>query len=161
MHAVLYPDHDAFIRRVKRFYSKTFHVPLPQVDNLDEESVLLTYWEEMLEQMLDEDRDELCDKLTETDEEREARENKEKVAESKDDEFLATLNKEVMSGVIRGPPKERRRKLVIKKPAPKQGEAPEPPPSPPPDIHMNFGDVDGNLPAEWALMDSLGPPPKK
>lgn len=176
LYSVLEPDHDAFMRRVKRFYSKNFHVPLPDVDDLDEEHVLQAFYEEVCEQMSDEDRQELLDRLVETPEEREKRAEREKDMEAKDEEFLEELNRQVKSGATKGPPKEKpkaklkmpggalsavekarairdRIKTGIDKPA-----APKPPPDQP-DIHVSF--ADGNLPdipPEFADLDPVGPP---
>lgn len=174
LYAVLHPDHEAFLRHAKRFYSKTFHVPLPQVDDLNEEEVLQAYYEEALDLMSEDAREELFDTLTETEEEREKRAKQGEAMEEKDDEFFKNLNQEVVSGALRGPPKATPRpKKWTPKAKPirvrleKTGLPPEPPPAPPPslpDIHMDFGDVGGNLPGipgEWADMDPLAPPPKK
>jgi hypothetical protein len=159
LHGVLNQDHEAFVRRVKRFYSKNFHVPLPHVDDLEEEHVFQTYYEELVDQMSEEDRDELLAFVTETDEEREARERKEQAYEGKDVEFetkVAGLTKEVLSGAVRKP--KTKLKMPQKKAPAKPPEQKPPEPAPMPDIHVNF---ESNLPPEWADMDPLGPPHKK
>lgn len=114
--------------------------------------------------MAEEDREDLLDKFTETQEERSLREHSEKVAESNDDTFLDNLNKEVQSGAIRGPPKEKPKW----RPKVKRSQAPaatKQETNPSPEIHMSFSDAaDSNLqgvPAEWAEMDLIGPPKKK
>lgn len=160
LRSVMKPDHDAFLRHVKRFVSKTFHTSLSAVEDLDEEELLTAYYEETFEQMSDEDREDLYDRLTETDEERAVRERKERAAETKDDEFFDNLNREVASGTIRGPPKEKPKLHRFSKPVPRPVKEEKPPP-PPPDIHMSFGEPDPNLPPEWAEMDPLRPPHKK
>jgi succinate dehydrogenase flavin-adding protein (antitoxin of CptAB toxin-antitoxin module) len=168
--AVLRPDEDAFLRHVFRFYSKTFHVPLPEVDDLPLDHVLTSYYEEGFENMGEEDREEYKERLTETPEERTERLAKEKAAEAADDEFFEKLNKEVAEGRARLP-KERKvaippsnlsataRAAAVKN-AIKSGvlegnpqPAPEPPPLP--DIHMNFSAPGGNLEGEVGDLDPL------
>jgi hypothetical protein len=51
MDAVLHPDLDANLRHIKRQYSKWFHTPLDQVDELPLEFVLNHYFEELYTNM--------------------------------------------------------------------------------------------------------------
>lgn len=176
--STLEPDDAAFMRRVKRFYSKAFHVPLPDVDDLEEEHVLVAYFEELCEMLPDEEREELRSKLIETPEERVAREALEKEVEVKDEEFLDNLAREVKDGKRRELPKERpklkmpaqvaagvermraikeRIRTGVDKPPP---VAP-PPPAAAPDIHMDFGSNLGGIPDEWGNLDPTAPAPKK
>src|SRR5512133_2673091 len=111
--SVLEPDDDAFLRRVKRFYSRTFHVPLPRVDDLDEVHVLTAYFEEICEQMTDEERLDLLKKLIETPEERAARKDREKEMEERDEQFLEELNRQVKEGKARGPKEPPKPKLKL------------------------------------------------
>ncbi|TAK97628.1 MAG: hypothetical protein EPO08_20990 [Rhodospirillaceae bacterium] len=132
------------------------------MDDLDEEHVLQAYYEEAFDQMSEEDRGELFDRLTETAEERVAREKSEATAESKDDEFLDSLNKEVKSGTLRGPPKETPKKKWVPKAKPiklplKESKSEEPPP----DIHMSFSDNLQGVTADWMDLDPCGPVTKK
>jgi hypothetical protein len=151
--AVLAPDLEAHVRHVQRFYSKTFHVPLRQVQDLSDEEVFQAYYEEVFEQMSPEERQEYIDELTETPEERAAREKVEKKVEVVDDEFYKKLNAEVQTGQRKGPPKGR---VKLKPPEP---VLLPPPPEPLPDISMKFGD---NLLEEVGDLDPLSPlPPPK
>lgn len=186
MLAIVQPDGDAFLRRVKRFYSKTFNVPLPDVDDIPEEDVLVAFYEENFDSMTEEDRDEFLVDLLATPEERAAREKAHEKADERDEEFMKKLNEDVKTGKRRGPPPERKklkmpegpvdpkeRAAAIKaaiargfsEPAATDGPLVLPPPPPPPDIHMKFGEEGGNLPgipAEWLDMDPSGAPsPKK
>jgi hypothetical protein len=49
------PDTDYFVRFVMRWYSKTFHTPLHQVDDLPLDHVFQAYYEEMYEKMDEKD----------------------------------------------------------------------------------------------------------
>jgi len=51
LRAVTDPDHDYHIRRIHRWYSKTFSTPLHEVLLLDEEDVLTAYYEDLYENM--------------------------------------------------------------------------------------------------------------
>jgi hypothetical protein len=176
LQAVLDPDDEAFLRRVKRFYSRTFHVPLPRVDDLDEVHVLTAYFEEICEQMSDEERVALAHKLIETPEERVSRLEREKEMEQRDEAFLEELNRQVKEGKSRGPKEPPKPKLKVPGSALSAVEkarairdrikagiekpAPEPPKLP--DIHMDFSDG-GNLPdipPEFADLDPVGPAKK-
>lgn len=169
------------MRRVKRFYSKTFSVPLPDVDDLDEETVLTAFYEETFERMSDEDREQfMYEELLCTPEEKAQRERVFEEALAADEEFMRKLNKDVKAGKTRGPPPERAKLKLPEGPVdPKEKakaikariakgitSALEPTaPEPLPDIHMKFEPEGGNLPGiptEWLDMDPSGPnPPKK
>ena len=56
MQAVEIPDQAATLRSIFRWYSKTFHTPLPQVEEIPIEEVLLTYYESMYEDLNEEER---------------------------------------------------------------------------------------------------------
>jgi hypothetical protein len=180
MLAVKQPDGEAFMRRVKRYYSKTFSVPLPDVDDIPEEDVLVAFYEETFSEMSEDDRDELLDEIMMTPEERVAREKAHEKMDERDEEFMKKLNEDIKSGKRRGPPPERPKPKVAASPAdPKEkarlikqriatgimvpsatdGDFALPPA--PPDIHMKFGEEGGNLPAEWASMDPVVTTPKK
>jgi len=178
MHAVMRPDGEAFMRRVKRFYSKTFNVPLPDVDDIDEESVLVAFYEETFSQMEEEDRDEFLTELLMSPEERVELAKAHDKADERDEEFMKKLNADVKAGKTRGPPPERPKLKVASAPVDPKERAkairdriargitspdPEPDakaPPPPPDIHMKFGEEGGNLegiPAEWLEMNPSSP----
>ncbi len=79
-------EKDYSIRRIFRWYSKAFHTPLHEVDALPLMHILTAYFEEMYEEMHEEDRALEVRKLTETDEEKKAREAVE--AANSDEKFL-------------------------------------------------------------------------
>jgi len=49
------PDVEAQLRRIKRFFSTTFHTPLADVENLDLDFVLMHYFEHVYAQLKPED----------------------------------------------------------------------------------------------------------
>lgn len=63
---------DYALRKVFRWYSKTFHTPLHEVEDLPTEYVLQTYWESQYEELEDQKIDQEVVELTKTDEERKA-----------------------------------------------------------------------------------------
>jgi len=90
--AVLQPDDDAFIRRIYRWFSTTFHVPLPDVDDLPLDYVLLHYFEANFEQLDDDQKHNKIISLLETVEEKRQRELEEK---ADDEAFLKMAEAEV------------------------------------------------------------------
>jgi len=181
MLAVTEPDVEAQMRRIRRFYSKTFHTPLADVDVLDEEFVLQAYFEEIIEDMSPETREEFTEELVASPDELVARKNAEAEAADTEARFLENLNKDVKDGKRRGPPKERpKAKFPPAPPSPEEktrlikerisgkversnsadGELVIPPQ---PDIHMSFPDsnLQNSIPPDWGEMSSLGPAPQK
>lgn len=79
---------DYLMRHIYRWYSKTFHVPLPQVDDLPIEDVLQAFFEERYENLPDEERDDEEERLRETRAERLAREAREREEQESDDAFF-------------------------------------------------------------------------
>jgi hypothetical protein len=57
LRAVMCPDKEYFIRRTLRWYSKTFHTPLHEVEDIPLEVVLQAFYEEHFEAMSQEDRE--------------------------------------------------------------------------------------------------------
>lgn len=55
LNAIQNPDYDAFLRRIFRWYSKTFHTSLPEVEEIPIVEVLTSYYEEVYEKMEDSD----------------------------------------------------------------------------------------------------------
>jgi hypothetical protein len=51
LRSVLSPDSSYLIRKIIRWYSKTFHMPLAQVEDIPIEDLLQAYWEERYEGM--------------------------------------------------------------------------------------------------------------
>lgn len=159
--AVLEPDHAALMRSAMRFYSKTFHVPLPDVLDMNEEEVLSAYYEESFERMSPEEQQEFVAKLSETPEETALRETEEEKGKGVDEEFYTKLNAEVREGQIKGPPKNKPRPAALARAlapvAVSTADTTNPEPAEPqsmPDISMKFGD---NLLAEVGDLDPLSP----
>lgn len=73
LQAVLDPDNEANLRHIFRWYSKTFHTPLHIVSTLDEDDVLIAFYEASFEEMSEDDREKEKFELLETDEQRKAR----------------------------------------------------------------------------------------
>lgn len=71
--SVLKPDTEYFLRRIYRWYSKTFHTPLQEVFDIPVEFILKEYFEEYFENMEEDDRDEQLVLLTESEEARKRR----------------------------------------------------------------------------------------
>lgn len=82
-------DSEYILRHIYRWYSTTFNVPLPQVDDIPLEDILTHYFEVRYEGMSEEDLEEEEVLLRETYSDRLAREAKEKAEAEDDDAFLA------------------------------------------------------------------------
>ena len=92
MASVAQPDFNAFMRKISRWFSKTYSTPLLEVDQLDPSYVLQHYFEHTFEEM---DKDERINKiiqLLETSEERRERELKE---EEEEDAFVRKIEEEL------------------------------------------------------------------
>lgn len=70
LRVVLRPDREYFLRRVMRWYSKTFYTPLAQVEDIPTEDLLQTWYEERYAEMAPEDLDRERAELLETPEQR-------------------------------------------------------------------------------------------
>lgn len=89
--SVLEPDDEAFIRYLYRWFSKSFHTPLPQVEDLPLDYILQHYYETIYEELGPDEKHNLIIYLLETPEEREKR----KVSEAKSEEdFLKEIENE-------------------------------------------------------------------
>ena len=169
MQAVLNPDRDAWLRHVVRWYSKTFHTPIADVEQLPMDEVLLAYYESSFEEMEDDEREEHVHKLLETDEQRAARERLEAKAEEAGDELFDKLNKQVQEDVEKGKlapkyePKKRglakakMAKLAGLKQAPKMSTKDEPVSPQGEEVSVMKFDNEGNL----SSGDSFADPKKK
>lgn len=73
LRAVLVPDEEATLRHVFRWYSRTFHTPLHEVEDLPVEDVLRTFYEQSYEDLEEEARWAEVRELLETPEERKAK----------------------------------------------------------------------------------------
>lgn len=151
--AVMRPDGDARYRSICRWYSKTFHTPLQDVYDLPPEEVLEAHYEEILEEMPPEARDQ---KLAEMLEDPEERERKKRYADAdlaEEEEFLK---------MVRAKAAEQAAKMEEKKAAepPPRREAKEselPSPVPLPDIKMDF--VKGDNLFDEDDLGGFAPPP--
>lgn len=149
MKAVLAPDEEAWLRHIFRWYSRTFHTPLHQVEELPIEDVLQAFYEDRYEDMEEEERKKEIAELLETPAERQER------LRAKDEERYEAYE------FSRFSEEEERKKVEAKRLADlkpegakamlQHREAPEttlprsPPPTPmkelkelPPDIEMKF-----------------------
>ena len=153
--SVLEPDNDAQVRRLHSWFSRTFQIPLPEVEDLPIEYILLHYYEELYSNM---DEDELLEEakyVLETPEQRKARIDKE---EALDDEFDKEIREE-MEAQKKGENKTLR-DLLKKKRIKKDKESIQSSSSitePPPDIKIGFEEND--LMAKYGDMDFV--PSKK
>lgn len=67
--AVEKPTVESYLRHIRRWYSKTFHTPLSDVDDLDTDYILQAYFEETYEDMSKEERQQEISNLLQTEEE--------------------------------------------------------------------------------------------
>ena len=159
-------------RYVCRWYSREFHVPLPEVESIPFEEILQHFYECRYEAMEEEDIDEERRLLCETAAERIAREKTEAQQAINDDEFEKLIRDEVMAAK-----KKAAAQGVVDKPVPAKEEAirteaesampdslAKPKADPvvrniPEGIKMEFAD-DGEL-DDVGDCDIMGPPPKK
>lgn len=89
--ASIEPDSDAVLRRLYRWFSKTFHMSIADVEDLPTDYILLHYYESKYEDLEDEEKhDEIID-ILETPEEKELRINSFNKAE---DDFMAELEEQ-------------------------------------------------------------------
>ena len=163
--AVKSRDADYTLRHIFRWYSRQFHVPLTEVDEVPLDDILQHYFECRYEDLDDEQLEEEEARLRETRPERLAREAREAREAESDDEFFREAQQEAS---------KTRKRLDQKMEDPKSGPlAPlhnDPLPDAfrsvkadqklreiPPDIKMEFAD-EGDLDLDW---DVLGPPPER
>lgn len=88
MLAVLKPDMDYFLRRIYRWYSKTFHTPLDQCFDLPIEFILQEYFEEHFEDLEEEEREAQIEDLLETPEQRKERRSKEDIDVASENDLM-------------------------------------------------------------------------
>lgn len=88
------PDGDYFLRRIFRWYSKTFATPLHAVYELPLDDILTHYWESQYEDMEDDERETTIIRLRESDEDRRLREGKEQEEQDSDAEWLRQVEQE-------------------------------------------------------------------
>lgn len=176
---------DYVLRLIFRWYSKTFHTPLEEVDDLPVEHVLTHYFEERYEAMDEAELDQEDESLRETHDERLARErqevDKKVAADADDDEFYRQVQERAAraeaeriaaveaAGLAPNLPRPPDRPFqaaapptreMVSKPVTLSGEGLAPRPVPE-NITMTFVDEDelGDLDT-WDIMGAP-PPPKK
>lgn len=133
------PDDAAWLRSIFRWYSKTFHTPLADVESLPKEHILQHYFEATFEEMEEGDLKAELEFTLETPEERKA---KAEAEEAEEDEFMKMLEEEAkkdkekgLKGKIQAPKLE-----SLKRPEPE--EAPLEPDEP---ISVSFSDNDASM----------------
>lgn len=84
----LRPNTDYYIRKVARWYSKTFATPLTEAFELPLEHLLQAFYESRFENMEQEDIDEELREMTETEEERKTKKTEEEKEQAAEDELL-------------------------------------------------------------------------
>lgn len=94
-------DREYYLRHIFRWYSKTFHTPLHIVSTLPLVDVLTAYFEERFEDMDEDERHEELVRLTETDEERRAREAAIEAEKNEADDYAARVAKEEQERVAK------------------------------------------------------------
>lgn len=100
--SVLSQDPEYRLRRVFRWYSREFHTPLAEVEQAPLDQILLAWYEDQYQRLLDDPERgedhlrEECRLLTETDDERRARLAREDEDLASDDEFLKKVEEEVL-----------------------------------------------------------------
>ena len=94
LRSVWKPDEPAIVRRIFRWYSKTFFTPLHEVDSIPLDDILTAWFETQYEDLEYEARHNLAIYLLESPEERRAREAESKSA---DEEFFLMAKKKALS----------------------------------------------------------------
>lgn len=98
LEAVISPKEDYFLRKVQRWYSRQFYTPLPEVEDLPIQDILLHYFECKYEDLkeADDTSDWINEMIyaTETAEEKRKREMTEESNEASDEDFLREVMQE-------------------------------------------------------------------
>jgi hypothetical protein len=129
------------LRSIFRWYSKTFHTPLVQVEELPLFEVLQTYFEVRYEDMSEQERQDEIVRLLETEEELAARKKAEDVADAEAEEFArqteeqAKVKKTAKSKILEAAKNLEKNLDKLKEVLPKQEERAV---ELPPDIKMSF-----------------------
>lgn len=92
--SVVEPDEEYELRRIFRWYSKTFATPLHIVEEFSLEHVLTNYFESQFEEKKEEEIFQIIQDLTEKDEDRRKKEMAEEKQAVEDFEFLRMVEKE-------------------------------------------------------------------
>jgi succinate dehydrogenase flavin-adding protein (antitoxin of CptAB toxin-antitoxin module) len=144
--SVLRPDYDAWMRRVCRWYSKTFQTPLDRVEALPIDYVLQHYWESVYEELEGPEQSDKLQELLESPDDRKLRLERERIEE---DEFVAAVQEEVDKDIVKNKKNIKKAVKGIEKLALK------PPPPPDDSIEMRFVD-ESMLDAMAEAADSKG-----
>ena len=158
MLAILKPDMDYHLRKIYRWYSKTFATPLNDCYDLPIEFILQEYFEEYFEGLEEEDREFAIEELLETEDQRKARVSHEDSDKAAENDLLEMSKKQnaakledkvkKVQGVAKPGPKPITNKLpeqierlgnTLKQVADKIKEDMQ---TDPPDIDMKFEDDD-------------------
>jgi hypothetical protein len=142
LRAVIEDDDEYRTRRILRWYSREFHTPLHVVEDLPLDDVWQAFFEVQFEQMSEKKRLIRAAELTETPEERAARQREAHEADNQDEDFMAAFAKKAAEEA-----KSKAKKLSApaeKKTALKAQPAMQAPTADAPDIEMVFED-EGNL----------------
>ena len=107
--SVLKPDYDYLLRKVYRWFSRTYATPLDQAYEIPIEEVLQAWFEERYEGMDEADREEEKVLLFETDRERAVRQNEEDRRKAEDEDALLI----VQASVLKQEEKEAKKKGEI------------------------------------------------
>jgi hypothetical protein len=146
--AVMEPDSEALLRRIFRWYSKTFATPLHLVRNLPVEDILVAYFEHSFEEMEPPQLQEHLAELTDTEEDRELK----KRQQDADEEFY----RQALEEAKKDQAKEDAKPQIQAPPAMTESRLPEPKVEPLPDINMKF---DEQALDNFIESDPIGAPP--
>jgi len=149
--AVLKPDYNSWMRRVCRWYSKSFQTPLEEVENLPTTYVLQHYWEAVYEDLEDDERLAKIVELLENPEDRAIRLAQEKADE---DLFVAALEEELKAN-----PEALKNKKTLKKGIKAIEKLSLKPPPGPEEVDIRFVD-ESILDQMVEAADSKGKPQK-
>ena len=150
---VLNPGRDVLIRRIHRWYSKTFNTPLSDAYDLPLEDILQAYFEEKYEQLDEADLERERRELTEPPELRRQKMQAVDAVEADDDEFIKMVQKQEAEKALKKAkePAPQNKGFAI----PKEVEMPRTVPQIPPDIQMIFEDPE-EFEAESDRMERAG-----
>lgn len=135
-------DEDYGIRRIMRWYSKTFHTPLHVVEDLPLDDILLAYWEEHYEELSDAELYQHKEDLFTTEEQRRQARKKVDLADADADDFARMVAEEEQQKAEKKT--EQKAQSLPQKPV--EQRIPEATlPSDfelPPDMHFEFGSIE-------------------
>lgn len=164
------PDRDYLVRKVHRWYSKTFSTPLAEVYDLPLEDVFQAYFEERYEDMSEEDRDTERLELLETEAQRIARLRREDEDEADADAYARIVAEEEKAAAEAKAKKKTEQPMLGEVPdrptlgvgssISRESVLPTVPKELPPNITMQFVDPD-EFENEIEGFGAMAPPPKQ